>query len=52
MLAGLTCGAAYEIGWRLRPPGDARRPAATEIGEALFGAAVGAALLAGLSIHA
>lgn len=46
LLAGMTCGVAYEIGWRLRPLGDARRPAATEIGELIFGAAVGAALIA------
>ena len=46
LLAGLACGVAYEIGWRLRPVGGARRPAATEIGELVFGAAVGSALLA------
>lgn len=45
VLAGLACAPAYEIGWRLRPVGDARRPAATEIGEILFGAAMGAAVL-------
>ena len=47
VLAGLACVPAYEAGWRLRPVGDARRPAATEIGELLFGAALGAAVLAG-----
>lgn len=41
LLAGLSCGAAYEVGWRVWP---AR---ATEVGECLFGAACGAALLWG-----
>lgn len=41
LVAGLTCGAVYEIGWRAWP---AR---ATEIGELLFGAACGAAVIAG-----
>ncbi|MBR0653068.1 hypothetical protein GXW78_25655 [Roseomonas terrae] len=47
LVAGLTCAPAYEIGWRLRPAGDPRRPAATELGELLFGAALGAAVIAG-----
>lgn len=41
LVAGLTCGAAYEIGWRVH------RVRATEIGELLFGAACGAAVIAG-----
>lgn len=41
-IAGLLCGAAYEVGWRAYP---AR---ATEIGEGLFGAMIGAALAFGL----
>lgn len=46
MLAGAACGAAYEAGWRLRPPGDPRTPNATEIGEVLFGGLLGAAVVA------
>lgn len=36
--AGLLCGVLYEVGWRAYPP------RATEIGEAAFGGAIGAAL--------
>lgn len=45
--SGVLCVPAYEVGWRLRPMWDARSPGATEIGEALFGAAIGAAIGAG-----
>lgn len=37
-LAGLACVPAYDAGWRLRPV------SATEIGEVLFGAVIGAAV--------
>jgi hypothetical protein len=40
--AGLLCGVFYEAGWRVYP---AR---ATEIGEAIFGGAIGAALFLSL----
>ena len=39
LIAGLACVPAYWIGWKVRPE------RATEIGEALFGACVGAALV-------
>jgi hypothetical protein len=38
IVAGLLCGVLYEVGWRAYPP------RATEIGEATFGGAIGAAL--------
>ena len=45
--ASRLCGLVYEVGWRLRPPPDPRRPNATEIGELAFGALLGAGLIAG-----
>lgn len=41
--AGLLCAPAYEVGWRLNPLGK-WKPMATEIGELLFGGAIGLGL--------
>lgn len=49
--SGLVCVPAYEIGWRLRPMGDERWPGATEIGEILFGASMGASIGAGAAMR-
>lgn len=40
---GLLCAPAYEFGWRLNPL-EKWRPSATEIGELLFGGAIGLGL--------
>lgn len=45
LAGGLACVPAYELGWRLRPYGNLLRPGATEVGEAVFGAAMAAALV-------
>lgn len=44
LAGGLACVPAYEIGWRVRPMGNLFRPGATEVGEVLFGAAMGVAV--------
>ena len=45
LAGGLACVPAYELGWRLRPYGNLLRPGATEVGEAVFGAALAAAVV-------
>lgn len=45
LASGLACVPAYELGWRLRPPGHPGPLGATEIGELAFGAAMAVAVV-------